>query len=70
LKEVCPRISDRYEISFIEIGTNKDHVHSLIQSVSMYSPTKIIQMVKRKQQKRYLDFTQKFGNNFGGVFLD
>jgi putative transposase len=46
LKEICLGISERYEIAFIEIGTDKDHVHFLIQSVPMYSPTKIIQMVK------------------------
>ena len=46
LKEICIGISERYEIYFIEIGTDKDHVHFLIQSVPMYSPTKIIQMVK------------------------
>ena len=36
----------RYEIKFIEIGTDKDHVHMLIQSVPMYSPKKIVQLVK------------------------
>ena len=46
LKEICIGISERYEIYFIEIGTDQDHVHFLIQSVPMYSPTKIIQMVK------------------------
>ena len=46
LKEICIGISERYEVAFIEIGTDKDHVHFLIQSVPMYSPTKIIQMVK------------------------
>ena len=46
LKEICIGISERYEVYFIEIGTDKDHVHFLIQSVPMYSPTKIIQMVK------------------------
>jgi putative transposase len=46
LKEICIGISERYEVSFIEIGTDKDHVHFLIQSVPMYSPTKIIQIVK------------------------
>lgn len=47
LKEICIGISDRYEIAFIEIGTDNDHVHFLIQSVPMYSPTKIIQIVKK-----------------------
>ncbi len=46
LKETCIEISKRYEIEFIEIGTDKDHVHFLIQSVSTYSATKIIRTVK------------------------
>jgi len=46
LKEICIGISERYEGYFIEIGTDKDHVHFLIQSVPTYSPAKIIQMVK------------------------
>ena len=47
LKEICLEIARRYEIEFIEIGTDKDHVHFLIQSVPTYSPKKIIQIVKR-----------------------
>jgi len=46
LKEVCLEISKRYEIIFLEIGTDKDHVHFLIQSVPTYSPSKIIQIIK------------------------
>jgi REP element-mobilizing transposase RayT len=46
LKEVCIEIAKRYEIIFIEIGTDADHVHFLIQSVLMESPTRIIQTVK------------------------
>ena len=46
LKEVCLEIANRYQIEFIEIGTDRDHVHFLIQSVPTYSPTKIIQRVK------------------------
>lgn len=46
LKEVCLEIEKRYEIKFIEIGTDKNHVHFLIQSVPMYSAKKIIQTVK------------------------
>ena len=46
LKDVCIEISKRYEIAFIEIGTDNDHVHFLIQSVPMYSATRIIQTVK------------------------
>ena len=46
LKKICEEISKRYEIDFIEIGTDKDHVHFLVQSVPTYSPTKIITMIK------------------------
>ncbi len=46
LKDVCLEISKRYEIHFMEIGTDKNHVHFLIQSVPLYSPTKIVTTVK------------------------
>ena len=46
LKQVCLDMSERYEITFIEIGTDDDHVHFLIQSVPTYSPTKIVTLVK------------------------
>ncbi len=46
LKDICLEISMRYEIEFIEIGTDKDHVHFLIQSIPTMSPSKIIQAVK------------------------
>lgn len=46
LGEVCSEISNRFEIAFIEIGTDADHVHFLVQSVPMYTPTRIAQIVK------------------------
>ena len=46
LKETCLEIEKRYEVKFLEIGTDKDHVHFLIQSVPMYSAKKVIQIVK------------------------
>ena len=46
LKQVCGEISKRYEIEFIEIGSDKDHVHFLVQSVPMYSPKKVVQILK------------------------
>ena len=33
-------------MTFLEIGTDQDHVHFLIQSVPSMSPTRIIQVVK------------------------
>ena len=46
LREICIEISKRYEIIFLEIGAEEDHVHFLIQSVPSYSPTKIVTKVK------------------------
>ena len=46
LKEVCEGIELRYEIRFLEIGTDKDHVHFLVQSVPKLSPTQIITIIK------------------------
>jgi len=46
LKEICADISLRYEIEFLEIGTDSDHVHFFVQSVPTYSPTKIVRTIK------------------------
>ena len=46
LKEICLELSERYQVKFLEIGTDKDHVHFLVQSVPTYSVTKIVRMVK------------------------
>ena len=62
LKEICLEISKRYEIDFLEIGTDKDHVHFLVQSVPTKSPTEIVQIIKsitareiRRQSKKVRD---------------
>ena len=46
LKEICLEISKRYEIYFLEIGSDNDHVHFLVQSVPTYSVTKIVRTIK------------------------
>ena len=46
LKDVCLDIEQRYQIKFLEIGTDADHVHFLVQSVPTYSVTKIVTMIK------------------------
>ena len=46
LRDVCLEIEKRYQIKFLEIGTDKDHVHFLVQSVPTYSVTKLVTMVK------------------------
>jgi len=46
LREVCVEITLRYEIEFLEVGLDGDHVHFLVQSVPTYSPTKIVTTLK------------------------
>ncbi len=46
LRDVCLEIEQRFEIKFLEIGTDADHVHFLVQSVPMYSVKKIVQLIK------------------------
>ena len=69
LKEVGEELAKRYEIEFIEIGTDQDHVHFQIQSVPTYSPRKIIQKVKsltaREILKRAPEVRKKL---WGGQF--
>jgi len=46
LVQTCEELEKRYDIRFLEIGTDNDHVHFLIQSVPTYSVTKIVRMLK------------------------
>ena len=51
VKEICAEIQKRYEIEFLEIGTDDDHVHFLVQSVPMYSPKQIVQIIKSHTER-------------------
>ncbi|EDR5597243.1 IS200/IS605 family transposase, partial [Salmonella enterica subsp. diarizonae] len=57
LKTICLEIQERYQMKFLEIGTDKDHVHFLVQSIPTYSVTKIVTIIKsltaREIFKRY-----------------
>ena len=46
MKNICLEIEKRYQINFLEIGTDEDHAHFLVQSVPTYSVTKIVTTVK------------------------
>jgi putative transposase len=54
LKVTCEFISTVYEIFFVEIGTDYDHVHFLVQSVPMLSPTKVVTTIKSLTAKAIL----------------
>ncbi len=46
LRAICLEIEKRYEVKFLEIGTDRDHIHVLVQSVPMYSVTKLVKLIK------------------------
>ncbi|MGQ0527880.1 MAG: IS200/IS605 family transposase, partial [Alphaproteobacteria bacterium] len=46
LRDVCLEIEKRYQVKFLEIGTDKDHVHFLVQSVPTYAVTKLVTLIK------------------------
>ncbi len=46
LRDVCLEIAARYEITFLEIGTDRDHVHFLVQSIPTYSATRIVRVIQ------------------------
>ncbi len=54
LIEACLEIGECYEMIFVEIGTDQDHVHYLIQTIPMNSPTRIATIVKSLTAKRLL----------------
>ena len=39
-------IADRHDIVFLKIGTDRNHVHVLVQTISPYSPTKLLRVIK------------------------
>ena len=69
LKTICLGIAMRYEIHFLEIGADKDHVHFLLQSIPTFSPQRIAQTVKsitaREMFKAHPGIKQKL---WGGQF--
>ena len=69
LKVICLEISKRYEITFLEIGIDKDHVHFLIQSVPRYSVTQIIRVIKSITAKKiFAQHPQVKEQLWGGEF--
>ena len=46
LRDICLELEKRFQIKFLEIATDKDHVHFLIQSIPSYSVTKLVTIIK------------------------
>ena len=69
LVEVCKNIESRFEIKFIEIGADENHVHFLIQSVPMMSVKEIAQTVKSITAKELFRLHPEVKNQlWGGQF--
>ena len=69
IKDICLEISKRHEITFLEIGTDLNHVHFLFQSVPTMSPSRLAQVIKsltaREIFKRLTEVKKKL---WGGEF--
>ena len=46
LKQTCLELGIRYEINFLEIGTDNNHVHFLIQTIPNRSVTDMVKIIK------------------------
>ena len=54
-KDICLEIGERYEIHFIEIGTDGNHVHFLVQSIPMFRPKEVVQIIKSITAKKMFE---------------
>jgi REP element-mobilizing transposase RayT len=52
LNEICIDIEKQYQMKLIEIGSDKVHVHFLVQSALTYSATKIVKMLKSLTERQ------------------
>ena len=70
LRQICLEIEKRYDyIVFLEIGTDKDHVHFLVQSTSNYAPSKIVQIIKSITARQiFVECPQVKKQLWGGQF--
>ena len=69
LVAVCRDIESRFEIVFIEIGADENHVHFLMQGVPMMSVQKIVQTVKSITAKELFRLHPELKNQlWGGQF--
>ncbi len=46
LRNICVGIGECYEMNFVEIGMEEDHVHFLVQGIPTMSVTKMVTTIK------------------------
>src|SRR4030065_1941893 len=69
LKNICLEISKRYEIHFLEIGVDKDHVHFLIQSVPSWSISRLVTVIKSITAKKVFEIMPELKKDLWGSSL-
>lgn len=67
LRDVCLELEKRYQLKFLEIGTDEDHVHFLVQSVPSYSVTKLVTLIKSITASEIFRCVLKSKNSSGAV---
>jgi putative transposase len=68
LRTVCLEIEQCYEIYFVEIGTDEDHVHFLIQTVPMMM-SRFVQIIKSITARELFSMHPELRKNlWGGKF--
>ena len=69
IKDICLEIEKRYDVKFLEIGTDIDHIHFLVQSVPTYTVTKIVTMIKSITAKQvFIRYPEVKKQLWGGEF--
>jgi putative transposase len=69
IRDICLEMQKRYEIHFVEIGTDRDHVHFLVQSVPSNSVTKLVTMIKSITARHVLKSMPELKKELWGAHL-
>ena len=69
IKNICLEIAKRYEIHFVEIGTDKDHGHFLVQSLPAYTVTKLVTIIKSITAKKVFESIPQLKEELWGSSL-
>lgn len=70
IRQICLEIEKRYDyIKFLEIGTDDDHVHLLVQSTPNYSLAQIVKIIKTITARQiFVECPQVKKKLWGGQF--
>ena len=69
LVNVCMAIEDKSDITFIEIGTDVNHVHFLLQTTPSYSVSQYVRLIKSDLSRNIFKLHPKIKDKlWGGEF--